>query len=72
MIITKAVKVVDDRIDVLCYDLNRNEYGTEQKYWIYSDQCNSKEEALKHIDEWVKRIQTYAELLKIQIKDLEK
>lgn len=72
MIITKAVKVVDDRIDVLCYELSRNEYGTEQKYWIYSDQCDSKEAALKHIDEWVKRIQTYAELLRTQVKELEK
>ena len=72
MIITKAVKVVDNRIDVLCYDLSHNEYGTEHKHWIYSDQCDSKEAALKHIDDWVNRIQNYAELLKIQVKELEK
>lgn len=72
MIVTKAIKVVDGRIDVLCYQQTQNEYGSEGKYWIYSDQCNSKEEALKHIDEWVKRIQTYAELLRTQVEELEK
>ena len=72
MIITEAKRIVDNRIDVLCYRQTQNEYGSEGKYWIYSDQCDSKEEALNHIEEWVKQIQEYAEMLKTKIKDLEK
>ena len=64
-------RIVDNLIDVQCYELSHNEYGTEQKYWIYSDQCDSKEEAIKNIDNWVKKIQTYADMLKIQIKEIE-
>lgn len=64
-------RIVDNLIDAQCYELSHNEYGTEQKYWIYSDQCRSKEEAIKNIDSWVKKIQTYADMLKIQIKEIE-
>ena len=70
MIVTQAKRVVDNLIDVQCYQTSRNEYGTEQKYWIYSDQCHSKEQAIKNIDNWVKDINTYAEMLKIQIMEL--
>lgn len=72
MIIIKAKRIVDNLIDVQCYQLSCNEYGTEQKYWIYSNQCATKDEAIRNVDEWVSRIKTYAEMLKIQIKELNK
>lgn len=70
MIVTQAKRIVDNLIDVQCYQRSCNEYGTEQKYWIYSDQCRSKEQAIKNIDNWVKNINTYAEMLKIQVEEL--
>lgn len=70
MIKTRVKRVVDNRIDVQCYDSSCNEYGTEHKHWIYSDQCSSKEQAIKDIDNWVKNINAYAETLKTQIRRL--
>lgn len=71
MIATQAKRIVDNLIDVQCYQINRDEYGTEQKYWFYSDQCCSKEQAIKNIDNWVNNIKTYAEALKIQVRELD-
>ena len=71
MIITEAKKVCDGtRIDVLCYEPYETDYGTKEKRWVYSDQCRSKEQAIKNIDEWVARIKTYAEMLKKQVKEM--
>lgn len=71
MLITRVRRVVDNRIDIECFELSHNEYGTEHKHWIYSNQCRSKEEAIKSIDDWVKRIQSYANILKLQLKEIE-
>lgn len=70
MLITRARRVVDNRIDVECFETSHNEYGTEHKHWIYSNQCRSKEEAIKNIDEWVKKIQAYADTLKLKVKEI--
>lgn len=72
MINIQVKRVIDNLIDIQCYDLSHNEYGSEQKYWIYSDQCRSKEQAIKNIDNWVKNINSYAEMLKMQVEELDK
>jgi hypothetical protein len=72
MIVTEARKVCDDtRIDVLCYEPYETDYGAREKHWIYSDQCRSKEQAIKNINDWVERIKTYAKILKEQVENLE-
>lgn len=70
MIEIQAKRIVDNLIDVQCYQRSCNEYGTEQKHWIYSGQFATKDEAIRNVDEWVSRIKTYAEMLKKQIEDL--
>lgn len=73
MVVTEAKRVCDDtRIDVLCYDVYETDYGSKEKFWIYSNQCATKDEAIRNVDEWVRRIKTYAAMLKKQIEELEK
>lgn len=72
MIVTEVRKIVDGIIDVTCYSISQNEYGTTSGYYIYCNQSKSKEEALKDINEWQNTMNRYAEILKKKVKELEK